>query len=345
MRNFNYNRVKIVSIATVLPANNIQVYPQIDVAFALAEQTTSDLGFLAAQEIIKKLNIDKKEIGALVFLSKTPDYRGPATAMVLQNRLGIPQNCIAYDSPTGNGGFENALNIGAALLNSIEQNYMLLVFGDTVSKQLNDQDFLDLNFQDGATAVLLEKNDNSSDIKLAFLTKSKHWKSFMVPSGGFRESQRFFHDLYSKRVEQKIEHLHINNGLLEEALKPEFKQLLQKVNEFSSFHTGKKTLILVNLLLSTIEEQFKFELIQSGFEINNIFLQSETGLQAMSATTPLMLENILNNLIENENHIISISLGEGLSINIASFLTHESLVQKTTYSNSFYDDGFVTHEM
>ena len=332
-------------MATVLPINKIQVSPEINAALALAEQTTSDLGFQAAQQIIKTQNIDKKEIGALVFLSKTPDYRGPATSMVLQNRLGIPQNCIVYDSPTGNGGFENALNIGAALLNSVQQNYILLVFGDTVSKQLNFKDFKDLNFQDGATAILLEKNVDSAAIKLAFLTKSKFWKSFIVPSGGFRESNFFFNDLSSKRVEQKIEHLHINDGLLEEALKPEFNQVLQKVNELSGFHKDKKTLVLVNLLLSTIEEQFKVELIQSGFQINNIFLQSETGRQTMSATTPLMLENILNNSHEIENHVVSISLGEGLSINIASFLTYDSLVQKTIYSDSFYDNGFVTHEM
>lgn len=344
MRNFNYEAIKIAFIVTALPANKIQVANQKNSALAKENQTTSDLGFLAAQEIVIKQNINKDEIGALVFLSKTPDYRGPATAMVLQNRLGISQNCVVYDSPTGNGGFENALNIGAALLDSIQQNFVLLVVGDTISKQLEAKDFMKFNFQDGATAILLEKNQHSSDLKIAISTKSKFWNSFMVPSGGFRANNFFFEALDSKRLNQIPEHLHFNEAELEEAIKPNFNLFISKIKEFANNYNTKETLIFVNILLPSLEISFKSELKNAGFDLDNVFFQSDKNHQTMASTTPLMFGYNLKNLKE-QKHIISISLGEGLSVNIASFLTNEALVLDTIYSNSYYDNGFVTHEM
>ena len=345
MRNFNYQGVKISSIATALPANNVQVSNGKSNALAVNEQIASDLGFLAAQQILQNQNINVEEIGALVFLSTTSDYRGPATAMVLQNRLQIPQNCIVYDAPTGNGGFENALNIGASLLKSIQQNYVLLVLGNTVSKQLSIQDFNSLNFQDGATAVLLEKSENSFEIKTAFFTISNSWNSFMLPSGGFRENKSFFNALESKRVNQSDTHLHFNEATLEDIIKLEFNQLIRKITEFSDNCQTKETLVFVNLFLPSIENNFKSELIKAGFDENSIYTFNEICPQTMAATTPLMLEIVLNKQENEMKHIVSISIGEGVSINMASFLANKSLLQETIHSDSYYDNGFVTHEM
>src|SRR5436190_15215473 len=60
--------------------------------------TTSDLGFEAAQKLISEMNIDKKDIDVLIFVSQTPDYLNiPNTAPILQDRLGIPKSCLAFD--------------------------------------------------------------------------------------------------------------------------------------------------------------------------------------------------------------------------------------------------------
>lgn len=57
--------------------------------------TTSDLGLPAAEKLIADLGWDKKEIGALVFVSQTPDYILPATACILQAKLGLERSCMA----------------------------------------------------------------------------------------------------------------------------------------------------------------------------------------------------------------------------------------------------------
>lgn len=60
--------------------------------------TTSDLGFAAAERLISDLHWDKKEIKALVFVSQTADYILPATACILQDRLGLSKECYCLDS-------------------------------------------------------------------------------------------------------------------------------------------------------------------------------------------------------------------------------------------------------
>ena len=55
--------------------------------FADADTCSSDLCFAAAERLIEDNGINKEEIDLLVFISQTPDYRMPATSVILQDRL------------------------------------------------------------------------------------------------------------------------------------------------------------------------------------------------------------------------------------------------------------------
>ena len=63
--------------------------------------STSDLCFVAANKIIDKLKWKKNEISFLLFVSQTRDFVLPATACVLQKRLGLNKDILAYDIPLG----------------------------------------------------------------------------------------------------------------------------------------------------------------------------------------------------------------------------------------------------
>ena len=56
-----------------------------------------DLCFAAAERLIADNNLNRNEIDLLVFLSQTPDYRMPATSILLQHRLGLPMTTMAFD--------------------------------------------------------------------------------------------------------------------------------------------------------------------------------------------------------------------------------------------------------
>ena len=101
---------------------------------AIHEQTASDLCFAAAEEIIKKRNISREDIGALVFVTQNPDYNSPATACVLHYRLGLSKHCIAFDVNLGCSGYVNGINLAASLMSTSDMKYALLLAGDTCAK-------------------------------------------------------------------------------------------------------------------------------------------------------------------------------------------------------------------
>lgn len=339
---FKYSHIKELTLCTALPSQkkgNDKLK-----SISVFEQTTADLGFLAAQNIIQKKDISPNEIGALVFLTKTPDYRGPATAMVLQNRLEIPKDCIVYDSPTGNLGFESGINLGASLLKSISQSFALVIFGDTISKQLSDENLLQLPFQDGATAIILEKGVNTSIVSVFSLTLSQKWSSFMIPSGGFRKNNMFFNQLSSKKEHQTAEHLHLDTLKVQDAIFPELSIVKNTLNNLISELQKSSISIIVNLLTPALEKQFQ-TLLKSEAYAQDIYLSSEHITQTMSATVPLMIEKLVakNNFFPST--ILSVSIGEGLSLSICRINISDTSVLKTIESDEFYDNGFVTHEI
>lgn len=343
MRNFSYNSIEEITMCTALPTPKSDEVGLMK-SIASFEQTASDLGFLASQNIMQSKSIDPNEIGALVFLSKTPDYRGPATAMVLQNRLGIPQDCIIYDSPTGNGGFESALNLGASLLNSLPKEYALVVFGDTISKQLSDVDIRLLNFQDGATAILLKKGKASFPVVMSTMALSKSWPYFMVPSGGFRNNESFFENLKHKRDQQLVDHLHIDSLEIIASLRPELVLIKDKVVSLIDKKYVSSVVVLINLLEPRLEQELAL-LFQTDNFSSKIYLSSNYFPQTMASTVPLMIEMVALKKKQIPFQALSISMGEGISVNIGSTVVQESTILQSLFSDTHYTNGFVTHDM
>ena len=132
-------------------------------------QTTSDFCYGAAEALLQRYGVDRKEIGVLVFVSQMPDYDQPATACVLHKRLGLSQGCMAFDINQGCSGFVYGLNAVSALLQSSNCRYALMLCGDTSAKnkfrgrrENRDSHSTLLLFGDGGTATLLEKKENGS---------------------------------------------------------------------------------------------------------------------------------------------------------------------------------------
>ena len=66
-----------------------------------------------------------------MFVTQTSDYGIPATACVLQDRLGLSKSCIAFDVNLGCSGFTYGMTILGSLLMNTQSKYGLLLAGDT----------------------------------------------------------------------------------------------------------------------------------------------------------------------------------------------------------------------
>ena len=147
---------------------------------------TSDLCYQSAVDIFENVDIDKNDIEALLFVSQTPDYKAPSTAIILQDRLALSTNCIAYDINLGCSGFINGLFTAYSMINSGLKS-VLLCTGD-VSSQFaykNDKNLTPL-MGDAGSAILIERCEKSN-IHFVLHSDGSGYRHLIIPAGGARE--------------------------------------------------------------------------------------------------------------------------------------------------------------
>lgn len=146
----------------------------------------SDLCYHAAKKLIEELGWATNEIELLVFVSQARDYILPSTATILQDRLGLPKSCVAFDVPLGCSGFVYGLSIVAGMMRTMGLKKGLLLTGDTSGYILSKQDKSTYPlFGDGAAATaLISEQDNKMDFNLQ--SDGKGYEAIIVPDGGAR---------------------------------------------------------------------------------------------------------------------------------------------------------------
>lgn len=155
--------------------------------FADANTCSSDLCFAAAQKLIDDNNVDVSEIDLLVFISQTPDYRMPATSVLLQHRLGLPNSTMAFDINLGCSAFIYGLSVVYGLMQSAGMRKALILDGETRSKVYSPKDrrtaFI---FGDAGVAALIEKDEAFGDSFFSFGSDGSREDLIKIPAGGYR---------------------------------------------------------------------------------------------------------------------------------------------------------------
>src|SRR3954471_20114049 len=119
-------------------------------------KATSDLGAPAVMDIIRKKNLDPKEIDCIVCATVTPDMMFPATANIIAANVGAV-NAFSYDISAACSGFLFALTTGASFIESGRYKKVIIVGVDKMSSIIDYTDRATcIIFGDGAGAVLLE---------------------------------------------------------------------------------------------------------------------------------------------------------------------------------------------
>jgi len=121
---------------------------------------TSDMIVPAALKLFEQKGISKDEIDTIIVATVTPDYMFPATAAVVQNKLGI-KNCWGFDISAACSGFLFALRTACSLVESGVSKKLLLCGADKMSSILDLEDRATaVLFGDGAGVCLIEMSDD-----------------------------------------------------------------------------------------------------------------------------------------------------------------------------------------
>ena len=149
---------------------------------------TSDLCQKAAEKLMADMDWDKSEIDLLVFVSHTTDYKLPATAIVLQDKMGLPTSCLAFDITLGCSGFLVGLGVMGNLMASGSFRKGLLMVGNTQSEYASPEDrSMALLLGDAGTVTAIEYAPEGGDeINISYMTDGSGREFVILPDGGSR---------------------------------------------------------------------------------------------------------------------------------------------------------------
>jgi 3-oxoacyl-[acyl-carrier-protein] synthase-3 len=158
---------------------------------AAEHECASDLGIAAARRLFESQGFDPGEIDFLLFCTQTPDHLIPASACLMQARLGLPSTAGALDYNLGCSGYIYGLSLAKGLIESAQAKKILLITADTQSKLIDPQCSDEVQcYGDGAAATLIEA---SSDPELSpgigpfvFGTDGTAADQLIVRNSGFR---------------------------------------------------------------------------------------------------------------------------------------------------------------
>ncbi len=155
--------------------------------WAPSEICASDLCEAAANRLLEDMNIDRSTIGALIFVSQTPDYRMPATSILLQDKLGLKTGTIAFDINLGCSGFIYGLYLAYSMLTSNNINKVLLLNGETRTRAYSFRDRSTGHlFGDAGTATLIERQDNAGKSFFSLNSDGSRGDLIAIKAGGYR---------------------------------------------------------------------------------------------------------------------------------------------------------------
>jgi 3-oxoacyl-[acyl-carrier-protein] synthase III len=152
---------------------------------AEAGTASSHLAAEAAKVLLERTKTDPSEIDLIIVATVTPDMFFPATACLVQERLGA-KRAWGFDLSAACSGFAYALTVGAQFVGSGAHRKVVVIGSDVMSSILDYKDRATcVLFGDGAGAVLLEPaKDGEGIIDFSHDVDGSGGKFLYMPGGG-----------------------------------------------------------------------------------------------------------------------------------------------------------------
>ena len=174
-----------------VPAGSVErIFGVKERRFADHATQVSDLAANAARPIVDKHGPDN--IDCLMFASACSDLIEPATANIVQDKLGL--TCPAFDVKNACNSFVTALQIAQAFIVAGTYRRILIATGEKLSNSIKldiqkgedlEGRLAALSFGDAGSAVLIEASPNGRGIVFQrFKTSGKHWPLCTIQGGG-----------------------------------------------------------------------------------------------------------------------------------------------------------------
>lgn len=286
--------------------------------------TTADLCLPAAETLIADLGWNRDNIDALIFVSQNTDYIEPATACILQDKLGLSNECYAEDIALGCSGWVYGLSNVAALLASGAIKKALLLAGDA-KRRYEPTDSL---FGYAGTVTAMEYIEGAEGLKFHFGTDGSGYDAIIIPDGGARNQisyKSFVEENIYGQIKNRLQLRMKGMDVFSFGITTAPKSVKKLAEHFGFDYSSADYLILhqANMMMNNkIAKKLKFSPDKVPSSMYNFGNTS-------SASIPLTMVTSINKELRNGiKKIIACGFGVGLSWGTVYFSTDNIVVSE-----------------
>jgi len=269
---------------------------------------TSDLAANAARDLLKKRGIPATDIEVIIVATVTPDMFFPATACLVQDKIGAT-GAWGFDLSAACSGFIYALQVGAKLVESGVHKKVMVIGADVMSSILDYTDRTTcILFGDGAGAVLLEPcaEGETGIIDAIHEIDGSGASSLYMPGGGS------LHPTSHETVDQKQHFVHQEGGAV-------FKVAVRKMSELSEALLSRNGITADNIDLFIPHQANKRIILSTaeklGMPEERIVINIGDYGNTTAATIPLAMNTALEQGRLKKNSLVLLaSFGGGYTV-------------------------------
>ena len=266
---------------------------------------TSHLATAAAQQLLEKTGTRPEEIDLIIVATVTPDMFFPATACLVQDRIGA-KRAWGFDLSGACSGFVYALTIGAQFVGAGTHKKALVIGSDVMSSII---DYQDRNtcvlFGDGAGAVLLEPSESDSEGILDFdhEVDGSGGEYLYMPGGGS------LHPASHETLDRKMHYVHQDG-------KQVFKYVVRRMAEVACGLLNRNGYSHKDLAL-VVPHQANLRIIRAmqerlGLDDSKILVNIDRFANTTGGTIPLGLcDAVSQGRLKKGDLVVVVAVGAG----------------------------------
>jgi 3-oxoacyl-[acyl-carrier-protein] synthase-3 len=269
---------------------------------------TSDLAAEAARDCLAKRGIAATEVEVIIVATVTPDMMFPATACLVQDKIGA-KGAWGFDLSAACSGFPYALQVGAKLIESGMQKKVLVIGADVMSSIIDYKDRATcVIFGDGAGAVLLEPCEEGEIGLIDYFHEvdGSGAATLNMPGGG---------SLHPTTAETVAANMHVVHQDGQAVYKFAVRKMAEAAETVLTRHgvTGKDLACFIphqankRIILSTAE--------RLGMPLENVVINIDRYGNTTAATIPLAMQTALDDgRMKKGDLVLLASVGAGFTV-------------------------------
>ena len=273
--------------------------------FAAPGVAASHLGSEAARSLLEAKGVDAKEIELIVVATVTPDMFFPATACLIQDRLGVSK-AWGFDLSGACSGFVYALTVGAQFVGAGSHRKVLVIGSDVMTSILDFKDRATcVLFGDGAGAVLVEPATSEAEGIIDFVNDidGSGGCNLYMPGGGS------LHPASQETVEKRMHYVHQEGQQV-------FKYAVRRMSELACQMLKRNGLSSRDLAL-VVPHQANLRIIRAmqerlGVDDSKVMVNIDRYGNTTAATIPLGLTDAVEQgRLRKGDLVLLIAVGAG----------------------------------